>query len=106
MRRHRDIGLRRAAQPFAGADTFIKKNCASCHNPSAPATRLDLTQVSFEPANPDNFATWVKVHDRVSAGEMPPAYSAECRCAVRHGAVSAPLVLPRASRALGPSATS
>jgi hypothetical protein len=62
-----------AAAPFAGADTFIQKNCASCHGSSAPAARLDLTKLSYEPANPDNFATWVKIHDRVVAREMPPA---------------------------------
>jgi hypothetical protein len=45
----------------------------SCHSSSAPAARLDLTKLSYEPTNPDNFATWVKVHDRVSAGEMPPS---------------------------------
>ncbi|HLK68615.1 MAG TPA: DUF1592 domain-containing protein [Bryobacteraceae bacterium] len=60
-----------ATPPFAGA--FIQKNCAGCHNSSAPAARLDLSKLSYEPADPDNFATWVKVHDRVSAGEMPPA---------------------------------
>ena len=62
-----------AGPPFAGADAFIQKNCAACHNSSAPAARLDLTKLAYEPGNPDNFATWVKVHDRVSAGEMPPA---------------------------------
>src|SRR5690349_8439350 len=61
-----------ATPPFTGADTFIQKNCAACHNSSAPAARLDLTKLTYEPANPDNFATWVKVHDRVAAGEMPP----------------------------------
>lgn len=61
-----------AVPPFAGADAFIQKNCATCHSSSAPAARLDLTKLSYEPGNPDNFATWVKIHDRVSAGEMPP----------------------------------
>jgi mono/diheme cytochrome c family protein len=60
-----------AGLPFA--DAFVQKNCAACHNSSAPAARLDLTKLGYEPGNPDNFATWVKVHDRVSAGEMPPA---------------------------------
>ena len=62
-----------ATPPFAGGDAFIQKNCAACHNSSAPAARLDLTKLSYEPTNPDNFATWVRVHDRVAAGEMPPA---------------------------------
>ncbi len=64
---------RAAGPPFGGANAFIQKNCAGCHSGSAPAARLDLTKLSYEPADPDNFATWVKVHDRVSAGEMPPA---------------------------------
>src|SRR5205085_10745051 len=45
---------------------------ASCHRPPAPSAHLDLAKRTYEPANPDNCATWVKVHDRVSAGEMPP----------------------------------
>src|SRR5204862_3781785 len=62
-----------AAPPIAGGDIFIKKNCVGCHNTSSPAAHLDLAKLTFEPSNPDNFAIWVKVHDRVSAGEMPPA---------------------------------
>lgn len=62
-----------ASGPFAGSDAFLQKNCVSCHNSSAPAARLALTKLSYEPSNPDNFATWVKIYDRVSAGEMPPA---------------------------------
>jgi hypothetical protein len=61
-----------ATPPFAGADAFLQKNCATCHNSTAPAARLDLNKLAYEPANPDNFATWVKIHDRVAAGEMPP----------------------------------
>ena len=61
-----------AAAPFAGGDACIQKNCATCHNASTPAARLALTKLAYEPGNPDNFATWVKVHDRVSGGEMPP----------------------------------
>jgi Protein of unknown function (DUF1592)/Protein of unknown function (DUF1588)/Protein of unknown function (DUF1585)/Protein of unknown function (DUF1587)/Protein of unknown function (DUF1595)/Planctomycete cytochrome C len=61
-----------ATPPFAGSSEFIQKNCAACHNSSAAGARLDLTKLSYEPSNPDNFALWVKVHDRVSAGQMPP----------------------------------
>jgi mono/diheme cytochrome c family protein len=62
-----------AAPPFPGAETFIKQNCALCHSSNAPRAGLDLTTLAYEPTNPDNLATWVKVHDRVSGGEMPPA---------------------------------
>ncbi len=61
-----------AAPPFSGAEEFLQKNCVACHSGTAAKARLDLTKLSYEPTNPDNFTTWVKVHDRVSAGEMPP----------------------------------
>jgi len=61
-----------AAQPFTGSETFIQRNCAACHNSPKSPGRLDLTKLAWEPANSDNFAVWVKVHDRVAAGEMPP----------------------------------
>ncbi len=61
------------APPFAGADTFIQQNCALCHNSPKAVGHLDLVNLTYEPSNADNFATWVKIHDRVSAGEMPPA---------------------------------
>jgi len=61
------------APPFAGADTFIQQNCAFCHDSPKAVGHLDLVNLSYEPSNADNFATWVKVHDRVSAGDMPPA---------------------------------
>jgi hypothetical protein len=59
--------------PFAGADVFVQKSCAACHNSVSHSGGLDLTKLAWEPANADNFSMWVKVHDRVSAGEMPPA---------------------------------
>src|SRR6476660_4995940 len=62
-----------AAPPFAGAEDFLKQNCVACHNSTVTKAGLNLTILAYEPADPDNFATWVKLHDRVSAGEMPPA---------------------------------
>ena len=38
-----------AAPPFAGADSFIQRNCAACHNSSAPAARLDLNKLAYDP---------------------------------------------------------
>ncbi|HEY4330607.1 MAG TPA: DUF1592 domain-containing protein, partial [Phycisphaerae bacterium] len=34
--------------------------------------RLDLGSLSYEPEERGNFNLWVKVHDKVNAGEMPP----------------------------------
>jgi mono/diheme cytochrome c family protein len=53
-------------------DTFIDDRCASCHDSDEKKGGLDLTELSFDPADPKNFTSWVKVFDRVSANEMPP----------------------------------
>ena len=48
-----------------GDSAFLRKNCAMCHNNTAKQGGLDLTGTV-------GFAQWVKVHDRLQAGEMPP----------------------------------
>lgn len=59
-------------RPPAGA-AFVEKYCVTCHTGSRPQGGLNLKTLAFAPENADNFQTWVKVHDRVAAGEMPPA---------------------------------
>ncbi len=61
-----------AAEPSAPDRGFVSDYCASCHNDSDKRGRLDLTGLAFDPKDPANLAAWVKVHDRVKAGEMPP----------------------------------
>ncbi len=51
---------------------FTDRHCSSCHNDVDKEGGLDLTTLNYAPADPTNFLTWVKVHDRVQAGEMPP----------------------------------
>jgi hypothetical protein len=53
----------------AGKSQFTDKYCTGCHNSAAKLGGLDLSTLSFEPAT---LAEWVKVHDRLRAGEMPP----------------------------------
>ena len=58
----------------AAADSaFIGEHCTSCHNEIDRKGRLDLTSLALEPNDPANLAVWIRVHDRVKAGEMPPA---------------------------------
>jgi hypothetical protein len=59
-----------AAAP-AGVAPFIEKNCFECHDDTAKGG-LDLSAMKFDANNSQNFAEWVKVYDRVTAGEMPP----------------------------------
>ncbi|HRE83410.1 MAG TPA: DUF1588 domain-containing protein [Opitutaceae bacterium] len=51
---------------------FIDNHCASCHNDVDKKGGLDLTEVAFTPGELSQFQAWVKIHDRVAAGEMPP----------------------------------
>jgi hypothetical protein len=51
---------------------FIKQHCLECHDADTKKGELDLSGLKFEPANSTNFSTWVRMHDRVAAGEMPP----------------------------------
>jgi len=56
----------------ATAQGFIGKNCVVCHSKKSAAGGLDLTATAFHPNDTGNFDLWVKLYDRVSAGEMPP----------------------------------
>jgi hypothetical protein len=48
---------------------FIETHCVECHDADTKKGSLDLTALKLDAAG---FDTWVKVHDRVRAGEMPP----------------------------------
>jgi hypothetical protein len=61
------------ADPMPGTvEEFIDQRCSTCHNDEDKKGGLDLGSLVFDPANPNDFAKWIKVHDRVAAGEMPP----------------------------------
>ncbi len=62
----------RAAELAKPIADFTEQYCASCHNGADKAGGLDLDALKFSPADNTNFLTWVKIHDRVVAGEMPP----------------------------------
>ncbi len=56
----------------APLNSFLTSNCVACHNTKFKQGNLDLSTLSFDLANPVDFAKWEKVHDRVRDGEMPP----------------------------------
>ena len=54
------------------AKAFIDKTCIGCHrSPNAPAG-LDLTLLAFDLTDAHTFETWVRIHDAVRDGAMPP----------------------------------
>ena len=61
-----------AGNPPKAARTFIEQHCTECHDAETKKGGLDLTALSFDLADPKNFAQWVKVYDNVQEGEMPP----------------------------------
>lgn len=52
--------------------SFLETNCFACHNSATKKGNLDLTALKPDFADAATFAVWVKVHDRVHDGEMPP----------------------------------
>jgi mono/diheme cytochrome c family protein len=60
-----------AEDPAKNSTAFFDQYCGECHYEDANGG-LDLTVLNFDPNNRDNFATWVRMVDRVMAGEMPP----------------------------------
>ena len=60
-----------AALPPALRD-YTDKYCSACHNDDDKKGRLDLTSLALDLTAQSDFATWIKVHDRLGAGEMPP----------------------------------
>lgn len=61
------------AAPNAEVEALLDAHCAACHDSATHEAGLDLTTLAFEPADRANLAMWVRVHDRVTGGEMPPA---------------------------------
>ncbi len=57
--------------PIKGSAAFFEQYCSECHYEDASGG-LDLSVLTYEPGNRDNLATWVRLLDRVVAGEMPP----------------------------------
>jgi hypothetical protein len=61
-----------AAEPPAKLRTFIQAYCLECHDTDSKKGGLELSSLKFDLTNPQDFAHWVSVMDRVTAGEMPP----------------------------------
>lgn len=56
----------------AEPQAFLKKYCFECHGPTSQEAGLDLSTLPRDFTQPEHFRRWVKVHDRLATGEMPP----------------------------------
>lgn len=52
--------------------SFLENRCFECHDAETKKGDLDLTALAPDFAQAENFARWVKVHDRIESGDMPP----------------------------------
>ena len=58
--------------PAEGLVPFLKAHCLDCHAADSKSGGFDLEKLLALPLQPPVIAAWVKVHDRVRSGEMPP----------------------------------
>lgn len=65
------------ATASAAVPTFFTKHCTDCHDAAKKSGDLDLTALKPDFANAENFGRWLKVHDRIVGGEMPPKKHAQ-----------------------------
>ena len=52
--------------------SFVVAHCADCHGEWVQEGGLNLEALSEDLSDPGARAAWVKAHDRLAAGEMPP----------------------------------
>lgn len=52
---------------------FLDRNCVACHSGDAPQAGLDLRDAASDLADRATRERWMRIHDRVRDGEMPPA---------------------------------
>ncbi len=55
------------SSPLAEAQTFVKQNCAMCHQGQKPAGGFNVSQLTAE-----NGRAWARALQRVRDGDMPP----------------------------------
>jgi mono/diheme cytochrome c family protein len=67
-----------ADEPVASADlnpraaALIAEKCISCHGADEPQGGLNLASLPFELGDRNVRGRWIRIHDRVEHGEMPP----------------------------------
>ncbi len=57
---------------LAGPPKLIEQTCAGCHNQKTAKGGLDLAALPFNLAERSNRDRWIRIHDRIEKGEMPP----------------------------------
>lgn len=56
----------------AERELFLRQYCVECHDSETRSGGLNLAGLEPKWSEPETFAKWVRVHDRVARGDMPP----------------------------------
>jgi hypothetical protein len=56
-------------------ETFFERHCYSCHSGKTPEAGLDLAVLARDVSDPATLRRFVRIHDRIARGEMPPVES-------------------------------
>lgn len=62
-----------APEPPPVTRAFVEKHCFECHDDTVKKGGLDLSSLPWDLGQPPGLGAWVKIHDRIERGEMPPA---------------------------------
>ena len=54
------------------ATAYLERHCIGCHDADTKSGGLDLQSIASKPIDAIAFDMWVKIHDRIQSGEMPP----------------------------------
>ena len=78
-----DLGVAKNLQPLDPIpkhfNEFFDFYCIACHNDTTAKAKLSLESMPFDLTN----EAWVRVHDQIAAGEMPPRKSEQPTAAER-----------------------
>ena len=66
------VGTSLACRAAEGPVEFFQTHCFECHDAQSRKGGLDLSTLKLDAASSENFDQWVKIHDRIASGEMPP----------------------------------
>jgi len=62
----------RALAARAESEVFFENHCYDCHSGKKPKGGLDLKAAPRDLSDPVSLQRWVRIHDRIARGEMPP----------------------------------
>ncbi len=86
-------------------EAFLRDHCHDCHADGTSEGGLDLQQLRFKLDQPQSFASWERLFDRVERREMPPPDASQPTAGERSDFVSELKTLLRDAHAAGKGTT-